>query len=404
MVKTALITGITGQDGAYLAAHLLDLGYEVHGIWRRTSADNTRRLRSITGTGFARIVLHHGDLCDAGSITRTLAATRPDEIYNLGAMSHVKASFDFPEQTAEVDAVGVLRILEGVRSLGMEKKVRFYQASTSELFGPAGGAAQSEETPFRPRSPYGAAKLYAYWITSNYREAYGMFACNGILFNHESPIRGEDFVTRKITRGVAAICSGTASRIDLGNLDAGRDWGHARDFVEAMHLMLQAPEPEDFVIATGRMARVRDFAALAFSMVGVDIRFIGAGREECGVVSSVDTAFFWEKTGTEPPAGLSPGARVVGVDPAFFRPTDIADMRGDPSRACEKLGWRASTTLEEIVAEMMENDLHEAGFGRGARRDPWTAAARPPGPHARKTPRSGPENPLCENGPIEGTP
>lgn len=367
MGKTALITGITGQDGAYLAARLLGQGYEVHGMWRRTSADNTRRLQAVAGPGFGRIVLHHGDLGDSGSVTRILAVSRADEIYNLGAMSHVKTSFDSPEHTADIDGIGTLRLLESIRSLGMEKRVRFYQASTSELFGNACGRLQSEKTPFSPRSPYGAAKLYAYWITVNYREAYGIFACNGILFNHESPIRGEDFVTRKITKGVASICAGALGRIELGYLDSARDWGHARDFVEAMHLMLQSPFPGDFVIATGRMAKVRDFARMAFGHVGVGVGFIGTGVAERGVVTSLDLERFVHATGVDPPPGLCSGAAVIGVDPSHFRPTEVADMQGDPALAFEKLGWRARTTLEELVAEMVESDLRDAGLGFAGR-------------------------------------
>ena len=341
--KTALITGITGQDGAYLAELLLGKNYIVHGLRRRTSLFNTRRIDHLYEDSHqpsAKLFLHHGDMTDTSSLVHVIKTTKPDEIYNLAAQSHVAVSFEEPEYTAESDALGTLRILEAVRILGMEKRVRFYQASSSELFGLVQETPQKETTPFYPRSPYAVAKLYAYWITVNYREAYGMFACNGILFNHESPLRGELFVTRKITRGLARIKWGLQKCLYLGNLNAKRDWGHARDFVEAQWLMLQQSSPEDLVIATGEQRSVREFVDHAAHELGLKIRWTGEGVDEKGIDAT--------------------GRCIVAVDPAYFRPTEVDTLLGDSSKAREKLGWTPRTTFDELVTEMVREDLTEA--------------------------------------------
>lgn len=349
-MKKALITGITGQDGAYLAELLLEKGYEVHGIKRRTSLINTQRIDHMYQDPHEKnlkMILHYGDLTDSTNIIRIIQQVQPDEIYNLGAMSHVHVSFEEPEYVANTDAIGTLRILEAVRILGLEKKTRIYQASTSELYGKVQAVPQSETTPFYPRSPYGVAKLYAYWITVNYREAYGMYACNGILFNHESPLRGETFVSRKITRGVAEIVLGLKKKLWLGNLGAQRDWGHARDYVEAMWLMLQQSEPEDYVVATGITTSVRDFVRLAFAHAGVSIEFSGEGENEKAVVTAVSI----------PDISLRKGDVVVEVDKRYFRPTEVDLLLGDPTKAKEKLGWQAKYSLPELVKEMVEADI-----------------------------------------------
>ncbi|HEY0067440.1 MAG TPA: GDP-mannose 4,6-dehydratase [Flavisolibacter sp.] len=349
-MKKALITGITGQDGAYLAELLLDKGYEVHGIKRRTSLINTQRIDHIYQDPHERnlrLILHYGDLSDATNIIRIIQEVQPDEIYNLGAMSHVQVSFEEPEYSGNVDGLGTLRVLEAIRILGLEKKTRFYQASTSELYGKVQEIPQTENTPFYPRSPYAVAKLYAYWITVNYREAYGMYACNGILFNHESPLRGETFVTRKITRGVAEIVLGLKDRLWLGNLNAQRDWGHAKDYVEAMWLMLQQPEAEDFVIATGITTAVRDFVKLAFAQAGVEVEFEGTGEKEKGRITAVHNA----------ECKLAVNDIVVEVDKRYFRPTEVEILIGDATKAKEKLGWTPRYTLEELAREMVEADL-----------------------------------------------
>jgi GDPmannose 4,6-dehydratase len=349
-MKKALITGITGQDGAYLAELLLEKGYEVHGIKRRTSLINTQRIDHMYQDPHEKnlkMILHYGDLTDSTNIIRIIQQVQPDEIYNLGAMSHVHVSFEEPEYVANTDAIGTLRILEAVRILGLEKKTRIYQASTSELYGKVQAVPQSETTPFYPRSPYGVAKLYAYWITVNYREAYGMYACNGILFNHESPLRGETFVSRKITRGVAEIVLGLKNKLFLGNLDAKRDWGHARDYVEAMWLMLQQAEPEDYVVATGITTSVRDFVRLAFAHAGVSIEFSGSGENEKAIVTAVSI----------PDINLRKGDVVVEVDKRYFRPTEVDLLLGDPTKAKEKLGWQAKYSLPQLVKEMMEADI-----------------------------------------------
>lgn len=349
-VKTALITGITGQDGAYLADLLLEKGYKVHGIKRRSSLINTQRIDHLYQDPHeknVRFQLHYGDMTDSSNLIRIIQETQPDEIYNLAAMSHVKVSFDEPEYTANADGIGTLRLLEAIRILGLEKKTRIYQASTSELYGLVQAVPQSETTPFYPRSPYAVAKLYAYWITINYREAYGMYACNGILFNHESPLRGETFVTRKITRGVAAIVNGKQEKIFLGNLDARRDWGHAKDYVEAMWRILQQDKPEDFVIATGITTTVRDFIRLAFLEVGVELEFKGEGVNEKGIVTACNNAAYQ----------LPVGKVVVAVDPEYFRPTEVELLIGDAAKAKTKLGWQPKYNLAALVKEMMESDL-----------------------------------------------
>ncbi len=343
-MKTALITGITGQDGAYLAEFLLDKGYEVHGIKRRASSFNTDRIDHLYQDPHDRdvkLTLHYGDLTDATNLIRIIQQVKPDEIYNLAAQSHVGVSFETPEYTANSDALGTLRILEAIRILGLEKKTRFYQASTSEMFGKVQEIPQRETTPFYPRSPYGAAKVYAYWITVNYREAYGMYACNGILFNHESPIRGETFVTRKITRALARIAEGLQDTLYLGNMDSLRDWGHARDYVKAQWLMLQQDQPEDFVIATGEQHSVREFVELAGAELGMRIEWQGKGVAEQGV-------------------DRASGRTVVKVDPRYFRPTEVDTLLGDPRKARERLGWKAETSFAALVKEMVASDLEIA--------------------------------------------
>lgn len=349
-MKKALITGITGQDGAYLAELLLRKGYEVHGIKRRTSLINTQRVDHLykdPHESNVKMILHYGDLTDSTNIIRIVQQVQPDEIYNLGAMSHVHVSFEEPEYVANTDATGTLRLLEAIRILGLEKKTRIYQASTSELYGKVQEIPQSEKTPFYPRSPYGVAKLYAYWITVNYREAYGMFACNGILFNHESPLRGETFVTRKITRGVAEIVLGLKKKLWLGNLSAQRDWGHAKDYVEAMWLMLQQPEAEDFVVATGITTSVRDFVKMAFAHAGVEVKFEGRDEGEKAIVVKVDAS----------DVNLGPGDVVVEVDKRYFRPTEVDILLGDATKAREKLGWAPRYTLDEMAKEMVLADI-----------------------------------------------
>ena len=359
-MKTALITGITGQDGAYLAELLLQKGYTVHGLKRRSSLFNTQRIDHLYQDPHVdgrKLMLHYGDMTDATNLIRIVQEVQPDEIYNLAAQSHVKVSFETPEYTANADAIGTLRLLEAIRILGLENKTRFYQASTSELYGLVQEVPQSETTPFYPRSPYAAAKLYAYWITVNYREAYGMFATNGILFNHESPLRGETFVTRKITRAVAAIALGTQSKLYLGNLDAQRDWGHARDYVDAMWRILQHDTPEDFVVATGRTTRVRDFVKLAFEAAGIGLRFEGEGRDEIGLIDNIDAS---HPALANAKGNLTVGQPLVAVDPAYFRPTEVDLLLGDPTKAELLLGWKATCTLEQMTLEMVESDLAEA--------------------------------------------
>lgn len=344
MNKVALVTGITGQDGAYLAEFLLEKGYIVHGIKRRSSMFNTDRIDHLYQDQHeedVRFFLHYGDMTDSTNLIRIIQQVQPDEIYNLAAQSHVQVSFDTPEYTANADALGTLRILEAIRILGLEKKTKFYQASTSELYGLVQETPQKETTPFYPRSPYAAAKLYAYWITVNYREAYGMYACNGILFNHESPLRGETFVTRKITRAVARIKLGMQNKLYLGNLDAKRDWGFAKDYVEAMWLILQQEQAEDFVIATGQTTKVRDFVELAFQEIGIDILWQGSGVEEKGIDKAT-------------------GKVLVEVDPRYFRPTEVELLLGDPSKAKVKLGWEPKTTLDKLVSMMVREDLKSA--------------------------------------------
>ncbi len=346
--KTALITGVTGQDGAYLSRFLLDKGYVVHGVKRRSSSFNTGRIEGIYQDPHeddARFILHYGDLTDATNLIRIMQEVQPDEVYNLGAQSHVKVSFETPEYTANSDALGALRLLEAIRILGLEQKTRFYQASTSELYGLVQEVPQSETTPFYPRSPYAAAKLYAYWIAVNYREAYGIHASNGILFNHESPLRGETFVTRKITRAAAAISLGQQEKLYLGNIDATRDWGHARDFVEGMWAMLQQDVPDDYVLATGTMTSVRRFAELAFSKCGTILEWQGSGVDEKGICSSS-------------------GRTLVEIDPRYFRPAEVNELLGDASKARDKLGWQAKTSLESLIEEMVQADLLEVKDGR----------------------------------------
>ncbi|MDA3789948.1 MAG: GDP-mannose 4,6-dehydratase [Desulfobacula sp.] len=344
MTKKALITGITGQDGAYLAEFLLDKGYQVHGIKRRSSLFNTDRIDHLYQDPHEKnrnFILHHGDLTDSTNLIRILQQVQPDEVYNLAAQSHVAVSFESPEYTADTDALGTLRLLEGIRLLGLEKKTRFYQASTSELFGKVQETPQTEKTPFYPRSPYAAAKLYAYWITVNYREAYNIYACNGILFNHESPLRGETFVTRKITRALSRISLGLQDCLFLGNLDAKRDWGHAKDYVKMQWLMLQQDHPEDFVIATGKQYSVKDFVNIAAKELNIDITWKGKGVDEKG---------FDKKTNNQ----------IVAVDPKYFRPTEVETLLGDPSKAKQKLGWEPKITFQELVTEMVQQDLIEA--------------------------------------------
>ena len=353
-MKTALITGITGQDGSYLAEFLLEKGYEVHGIKRRASSFNTDRIDHIfedPEINQGRFHLHYGDLTDSSNLTRIIKLVQPDEVYNLAAQSHVAVSFETPEYTAEVDALGTLRILEAIRFLGLENKTRFYQASTSELYGSVQEIPQKETTPFYPRSPYAVAKLYAYWITVNYRESYGMYACNGILFNHESQRRGETFVTRKITRGLANISQGLEGCLYLGNMDALRDWGHAKDYVRMQWMMLQQDSPEDFVIASGKQISVRDFVNLSAKELGIELAFSGEGLEEVATVISIK--------GDKTPA-LSVGDTIVRVDPRYFRPAEVETLLGDASKAKEQLGWVPEITLEQLCAEMVAYDLDQA--------------------------------------------
>ena len=352
-MKKALITGVTGQDGSYLAELLLSKGYEVHGIKRRASMFNTQRVDHIYQDPHVdnqRFVLHYGDLTDSSNLTRILQDVQPDEVYNLGAQSHVAVSFESPEYTADVDAMGTLRLLEAIRLLGLTKKTRFYQASTSELYGLVQETPQTESTPFYPRSPYAVAKLYAYWITVNYREAYGMFACNGILFNHESPRRGETFVTRKITRGLSNISQGLEACLYLGNLDALRDWGHARDYVLMQWMMLQQDTPEDYVIATGQQHSVRDFIRWSAAELGIELKFQGEGIEEHAVV----------KRASELAPGVKSGDTIVRVDPRYFRPAEVETLLGDPAKAKAKLGWVPTISAREMCAEMVAEDLANA--------------------------------------------
>ncbi|MBU1417931.1 MAG: GDP-mannose 4,6-dehydratase [Proteobacteria bacterium] len=359
-MKKALITGVTGQDGAYLAEFLLNKGYEVHGVKRRTSLFNTDRIDHLYQGPHAerrRFILHHGDMTDSSSLIHILQEVQPDEVYNLAAQSHVAVSFEEPEYTANSDALGALRILEAIRTIGLGEKTRYYQASTSELFGKVQETPQTEKTPFYPRSPYAVAKLYAYWITVNYREAYGIYACNGILFNHESPVRGETFVTRKITRALSRIVLGLKKCVHLGNLDAKRDWGHAKDYVEMQWLMLQQEKPEDFVIATGKQYSVRDFVDAAAAELGIHLKWQGSGTEEQGIVdhveSSADNAF-------DASAHVKPGDIVVRVDPRYFRPTEVETLLGDATMAKEKLGWVPKISFNELVSEMIQHDMQEA--------------------------------------------
>lgn len=353
MTKRALITGVTGQDGAYLSELLLDKGYEVHGIKRRASLFNTDRVDHLYQDPHVdnqRFKLHYGDLTDSTNLIRIIQQVQPDEIYNLAAMSHVAVSFETPEYTANADGIGTLRILEAIRILGMQKKTRFYQASTSELYGLVQEIPQKESTPFYPRSPYAVAKMYAYWITVNYREAYGMYACNGVLFNHESPLRGETFVTRKITRAMARIALGLQDCLYLGNMSALRDWGHARDYVQMQWLMLQQEQPEDFVIATGVQYSVRQFVEFAAAELGITLRFEGTGERETGTVVKVEGH----------KAKCKPGEVIVRVDPRYYRPTEVETLLGDPTKAKQKLGWAPTTTLPELVKEMVEADYDAA--------------------------------------------
>ena len=352
--KVALITGVTGQDGSYLAEFLLEKGYEVHGIKRRASLFNTERVDHIYQDPHEENVnfhLHYGDLTDTSNLTRILREVQPDEVYNLGAQSHVAVSFESPEYTADVDAMGTLRLLEAIRFLGLEKKTRFYQASTSELYGLVQEIPQKETTPFYPRSPYAVAKMYAYWITVNYRESYGMYACNGILFNHESPRRGETFVTRKITRALANISQGLEKCLYLGNMDALRDWGHAKDYVRMQWMMLQQDSAEDFVIATGKQISVREFVRLSAKELGITLRFEGEGVEEVAIVEAIEG---------DNAKALNVGDTIVRVDPKYFRPAEVETLLGDPSNAKNKLGWTPEITVEEMCAEMVQSDLQKA--------------------------------------------
>ena len=352
--KVALITGVTGQDGSYLTEFLLEKGYEVHGIKRRSSLFNTQRVDHIYQDPHSpnpKFYLHYGDLTDSSNLTRIISETQPDEVYNLGAMSHVAVSFESPEYTADVDGIGTLRLLEAIRFLKMEKKTRFYQASTSELYGLVQEIPQKETTPFYPRSPYAVAKLYAYWITVNYREAYNMYACNGVLFNHESPRRGETFVTRKITRGLSNIAMGLENCLFMGNMDSLRDWGHAKDFVRMQWLMMQQEQPEDFVIATGVQYSVRQFIGMSALELGISISWEGTGVEEKGIVDGIN--------GNNAP-GLKVGQIIVAIDPRYFRPAEVETLLGDPSKAKEKLGWVPQITLQEMIKEMVACDYDEA--------------------------------------------
>tara|TARA_R110002126_G_scaffold34901_2_gene107788 strand:+ start:69315 stop:70463 length:1149 start_codon:yes stop_codon:yes gene_type:complete len=358
MTKRALITGITGQDGSYLAEFLLEKGYEVHGIKRRASSLNTQRIDHIFQDPHEenpKLHLHYGDLTDSSNLTRIISEVQPDEVYNLGAQSHVAVSFESPEYTADVDATGALRLLEAIRFLGLEKKTKFYQASTSELYGLVQETPQTETTPFHPRSPYAVAKMYAYWITVNYREAYGMYACNGILFNHESPRRGETFVTRKITRGMANIAQGLDDCLYMGNIDALRDWGHAKDYVRMQWMMLQQDEPDDFVIATGVQYSVRQFIIWSAAELGITLRFEGAGIEERAIVDSIE--------GDDAP-GVKPGDVVLKIDPKYFRPAEVETLLGSPAKAKAILGWEPQITTQEMCAEMVKSDLKIAKRAR----------------------------------------
>jgi len=362
MGKTALITGITGQDGSYLVKFLLGKGYTVHGLRRRCSIFNTQRIDPIyrdPHTNSVNFFLHYGDMTDSTNLIRVIQETRPDEIYNLAAQSQVAVSFHTPEYTANADGLGVLRILEAIRLLGMVEDTRLFQASTSELFGKVQSVPQNESTPFYPRSPYGVAKLFGYWIVKNYREAYGIFAANGVLFNHESPVRGETFVTRKITRAAARIALAAQDKLYLGNLGAKRDWGHAADYVEAMHLILQQDEPEDYVIATGNSCSVRDFARMVFAEIGIELGFEGGGPDEKGLIASVDKDLFARKVGASSP-DLHPGRVLVEVDPGYFRPTEVDQLVGDAAKAREKLGWRPKHDLADLVREMVGADIEAA--------------------------------------------
>jgi GDPmannose 4,6-dehydratase len=353
-MKKALITGVTGQDGSYLAEFLLEKGYEVHGIKRRASLFNTQRIDHIyedVHIENARFKLHYGDLTDSSNLIRIMQEVQPDEVYNLGAQSHVAVSFEAPEYTADVDAIGTLRLLEAIRFLGLEKKTKFYQASTSELYGEVQEIPQKETTPFHPRSPYAVAKMYAYWIAVNYRESYGIYACNGILFNHESPRRGETFVTRKITRGLANIAQGLEECLFLGNMDALRDWGHAKDYVRMQWMMLQQDKPEDFVIATGKQISVREFVRMSAAYAGITLEFTGEGINEVATVTAI--------SGTDAP-GVKVGDVLVKVDPRYFRPAEVETLLGDPTKAKEKLGWVPEITVEEMCAEMVKHDLDKA--------------------------------------------
>jgi GDPmannose 4,6-dehydratase len=370
MSKVALITGVTGQDGAYLAELLLNKGYTVHGIKRRASSFNTDRIDHLyqdPHIEHRNFILHYGDLTDATNLIRIVQQVQPDEIYNLGAQSHVGVSFETPEYTANSDAVGTLRLLEAIRILGLEKKSRFYQASTSELYGKVQETPQTERTPFYPRSPYGVAKLYAYWITVNYRESYGMYACNGILFNHESPLRGETFVSRKITRAITRIAVGLQDCLWLGNLNARRDWGHARDYVEMQWLMLQQPEPEDYVIATGVQYAVRDFVNAAAAELGITLRWQGEGGEEVGIVENLQPVEGMERH------LLNPGTTIVRIDPRYFRPAEVETLLGDPRKAKEKLGWTPKTTFAQLVQEMVASDLADARRDELCKREGYRA-------------------------------
>ena len=362
--KVALVTGITGQDGAYLADLLIEKGYTVHGIKRRASLFNTQRvdhLYSAPHEKDRRFILHYGDLTDATNLIRIVQEVQPDEIYNLGAQSHVKVSFEAPEYTANSDALGTLRMLEAVRILGLQERTRLYQASTSELYGKVQEIPQKETTPFYPRSPYAVAKLYGYWITVNYREAYGMYACNGILFNHESPVRGETFVSRKATRAAARIALGLQESLFMGNLDARRDWGHARDFVKAQWLILQQPEPDDYVIATGEQHSVRELCDRAFGDVGIELEWVGEGLAEQGIIAASHHSQILEACASHCRIpSLELGKSVVQIDPRYFRPTEVDTLLGDPTKAREKLGWRPEISFEELIREMVVTDLHQA--------------------------------------------
>jgi GDPmannose 4,6-dehydratase len=363
IMKRALITGITGQDGAYLADLLLDKGYEVHGIKRRSSLFNTQRIDHLYQDPHeknVRFVLHYGDLTDATNLIRIVQEVQPDEIYNLGAQSHVKVSFEAPEYTADTDALGTLRLLEAIRMLGLEGKTRFYQASSSELFGKVREIPQTEQTPFYPRSPYACAKLYSFWCTVNYREAYGIYACNGILFNHESPLRGETFVSRKITRAVARIVLGLQEHLYLGNMDALRDWGHAKDFVQAQWLMLQQDQPDDYVIATGEQHSVREFCEGAFLEAGITLEWKGQGISEIGVIDDIQPTELLKKYDRRDQLRtLCRGQTVVSIDPRYFRPTEVDTLLGDPSKARRKLGWEQKISFKQMIREMVDNDLED---------------------------------------------